>query len=245
MSQTVYVNRRVEFLASSAVKSNVRGNMLTERMCSVDWFDQTALDTSNDYTLTVAGSGDTGALEAGGVAGFEGVTGSGDNEVSFLATGLIFDITQSPVIETKIKIEDVTGTIVYFGFSDAVTESTPAATIDADSNTEIAEATDAVGFVIDADFGASSIFAMSVNTGGTIQTVDTGLDWSDNESYVLRIALDTDGNARFYVNGIEKAYIASATADVPLCAILNYGTRAGDGPNTVHMRYLAKFQDIP
>lgn len=241
----VYVDDELIFKAGASVYNNIVGDPSTERMCSVDWFDQAALDTTNDYVQTLGGTSDAGAVSGGGVHGVTFTTGTGDNEISFLATPLIFDISQNPVIETKLNIDDVSGTIVYFGFSDATSETTPAATIDADSGTLTAAATDAAGFVIDADLGASSIYCASTNNGAAVQSQDTALDWTDGVSHILRVALDTSGNARFYVDGVEKGYIASAVADVPLCAIFNYGTRANDGANTVYARYLKKWQDVP
>lgn len=239
------VSRFLEFLGIAQQTDNIKGNPSTERMCSVDNFDGVTLDTTNDYVQTLGGTSDAGALTAGGEPGFKGTTGTGDNEVSFLATALIFDITQAPEIECNLKITDVSGTIVYFGFSDATSETTPAATIDADSGTLTAAATDAAGFVIDADLGTSSIYAASVNNGGTVASRDSGIDWADNETKRLRVKLDSSGNARFYVDGVEKGYIASAVADVPLCAILNYGTRANDGANTVFLRRLKRWQNVP
>ena len=245
MSQQVIVNRELRFEGSAAVTDNVTGDLSTERMSSVDWFDQTTLDTTNDYTQTLGGTSDAGALVAGGECGVKFTTGTGDNEVSFLGTALIFDITQEPAIETKLEITDVSGTFAFFGFSDANTESTPVATIDADSGTLTAGATDAVGFVCDADLGSSSLYCASVNNGGSVQYVDTGIDWADGEGKALRIKLDSSGNAYFYVDGVQKGYIALAVADVPLCAIWNYGTRANDGANYLYARYLKKWQNIP
>lgn len=244
MSNNVYVDNRLEFKAGAEVTPNVRGNMSQEKMSAVDWFDGVTLDVTNDYVQTLGGTSDAGALTAGGLCGVTLTTGTGDNEVSFLATALTFDISQAPIIEAKINLVDVSGTFVYFGFSDATSETTPAATIDADGGTLTAAATNAVGFVIDADLGSSSIWSASVNTGAAVQSVDSGTDWADNASYTLRIALDTSGNARLYINGTGVGYIASAVADVPLCAIINYGTRDNDGSNVVYARYLKKWQDV-
>ena len=241
----VYVDDELIFKAGASFDNNIKGNPSTDRMCSVDWFDQTALDTTNDYTVTLGGTSDAAALTAGGENGLKMTTGTGDNEVSFVATGLIFDITQKPEIETKLKQADVSGTFVFFGFSDATSETTPSATIDADSGTLTAVATDAVGFVCDADLGSSSLYFASVNGAAAVQSVDTGIDWADAASKRLRVSLDASGNARFYVDGVQKGYIAAAVADVPLCAIYNYGTRANDGANIVTARYLKKFQDVP
>lgn len=243
--QQVKVGRTLEFVGDASQYPNVKGDMSPERMTSVDWFDQAALDTSNAYTLTLGGSSDLGAVTGGGENGFKGTTGNVDNDVSFLSTALIFDITQKPSIETKLKIADVSGTIVFWGFSDATLESTPAATIDADSGTVTAVATDAVGFLVDADYNTSTLYAVSVLTGGTAQVTSTGIVWTDGQSKILKVELETTGNANFYVDGVQKARILLAVADVPLCAILNYGTRANDGSNVVTKRYLKRWQDVP
>ncbi len=244
MGQQVNVQRDLTFTALAAKSDNVMGNMSHERMTSVDWYDQTAIDLTNDYTSTLDGASDAVALTASGTNGVTLTTGTGDNEVSFLAGGLVFAITQVPDIEAKVEITDVTGTFVFFGFSDATSETTPDATIDGFGGTHTAAADDAAGFAIDADFEASSIYAVSVNGGGAVQAVDTGLAYADGETKKLRVALDSSGNARFFVDGIQKAYIASAVADVALCAIYNYGTRDADGSNTVISRYLKKWQNV-
>jgi|GEM_PF-1855595 len=252
--QELIVNRFLRFKASAEHNDNIKDNPSTERMCSVDWFDQATLDLATatntfnkDYVQTLGGTSDAGALTAAGVPGLTLTTGTGDQEVSFLGTALIFDITQKPEIETKLKLVDVSGTFVFFGFADANTLTTPEATIDAAGATLKAGtgSADAVGFVCDADLGTSSLWCASVNTSGTIQSVDTGIDWTDGQSKRLRVRLDSSGNAYFYVDGVQKGYIALAVADVPLCAIWNYGTRAADGANIVYARYLKKWADIP
>jgi len=212
-------------------------------MCSVDWFDCKAIDTTNDYT-GAAGS----SVAGGGIAGLTLTTSSTDNVVYYFATPLIFDITQEPEIETKLNLVDVSGTFVFFGFSDAVSETSPAASIDADGGTLTNAAADAAGFVIDADLGTSSIWCASANTqsaGGTVQSADSATDWTDGVSHVLRVKLDSSGNAYFYLDGVQCGYIALAVADVPLCAIINFGTRNDDGANVIYARYLKKWQDIP
>lgn len=244
MSQRVSVDRTLVFKAQADIDQNIEGDMMPIRQNSIDWFDGDTLDT-NDYTVTVGGTSDAIALGQGGEIGVKFTTGTADNDICFLATGLIFDITQSPSIETKLELTNVSGTVAFFGFSDAVNETTPAGTIDADSGTVTAVATDAVGFLCDADLGSSSLYCVSVNNGGTAQSLDTGIDWADTQGKRLRVKLDTSGNAYFYVDGVQEGYLALAVADVPLCAIYNAGTRANEGAMTVEARYLAKWQDVP
>jgi len=181
MSQQVAVDKTLVFKGDAAQAPNIEGDMLPERMNSIDWYDQTAIDLTNDYSSLLDGSDDAVALTAGGENGVKLTTGTGDQEVSFLATGLIFDFTQRPAIATKIEITDVSGTFVFWGFSDAVSEATPIATIDAAGGTLAAGANDAVGFVIDADLGASTIYCASVKGGAAVQSVNTGIVWANGD----------------------------------------------------------------
>lgn len=244
MSQQVNVSRAIDFVDSAAHRTNIKGNPSTERYCNTDWFDQVALDTTNDYVSTLGGTSDGAALVAGGNTGVLLTTGTGDNEVSFLGTALIFDITNEPEIEAKVTIADVSGTSFFFGFSDANTESTPDSTIDYADATLAAAATDAAGFVCDADKATSSLYCASIATGGSVAAVDTSIDWTDGATHVLRIALNSEGDASFWVDGVLKSIVQSAVTDVPLCAVFNYGTRANDGSNTVTVKYLKKWQDL-
>jgi hypothetical protein len=247
MSQQIKVERKIQFVGDANQEANVEGNFLTKRACRVDWFDQKALDETNGYTITVDGTGDTVAVSGGGVIGVTMTTGSGDNEVEYFApTPLVFDISQNPAIEAKIQITDVSGTVVFFGFSDAITETSPNSTIDYADGTLAAAATDAVGFVIDGDKSSSAVYCASIATGGSVAATAAAPStvWTDAQAKVLRVELDSSGNARFYIDGVQVGYKATAVTDVPLCAIINAGNREA-AANTVYVRYLAKFQDIP
>ncbi len=244
MSYKVNVNKSLDFIGQANNQANVKGNFSTERMCSVDWFDQVAIDLTNDYVSTLGGTNDAVALVAGGTNGVLLTTGTGDNEVSFLGTGLIFDISNEPEIEAKVTLTDVSGTCFFFGFSDANTESTPASTIDYADATLAAACTDGCGFVVDADKLTSTIYCASIATGGSVTGTSTGTMWTDGATHTLRIRLDASGNATFFLDDVPVHYQAAAVTDVPLCAVFNYGTRANDGANTVIVKYLKKWQNV-
>lgn len=246
MSQIVKVDRRIEFAVDAAQDANVYGDMLPKRMTSIDWFDQKALNTTNDYTVTVDGTSDAVALSAGGINGVTITTGSTDNEISFLGTALIFDASNNPSIEARVTIADVSGTSFFFGFSDANTETTPASTIDYADGTLAAAATDAAGFVVDADKSSSAVYVASIATGGTVKgaLASPSVVWADGETKSLRVSLDSSLGARYFIDGVQVGYQALAVTDVPFCAIFNAGTRANDGSNTVIVKYLAKWQDV-
>jgi len=251
--QQARISREIEFVGDANQEANVKGNLLPERRCIVDYFDGKVIDETNFYTITVGGTSDAIAVSGGGVPGFTVATGTVDQQVCFIATPLVFDISENPVIEAKVNIADVSGTSFFFGFSDAVTETTPDSTIDYAGGTLAAAATDAAGFVCDADKGSSALYCATIATGGTVAgaLASPAITWTDGISHTLRVELkESDAatpthDAYFYCDGIQVGFKQSAVTDVPFCAMFNFGTRANDGTNAVYVRYLAKFSDIP
>ena len=244
MSQQVRVSRCIQFVGDANEEANIKGNLSTNKMCVVDWFNQTALDTTNDYTVTVGGTNDSIALTAAGKHGVTLLSGDTDNEVCFMGTALIFDITQNPIIECKVNISDISQSSFYFGFSDANTESTPASTIDYADETLAAAATDAAGFVSDADKSSSLFYAAYIKTGGSVAGASTGVTPTDTSWHVLRVKLDSSGNCTWYIDGKAVYYKAAAVTDVPLCAIFNAGTRDDGGGDPIYVKYLKAWQDV-
>ena len=245
MSDKVLVGDEIELRGSAKVRSNVKGNILTNKLCYVDWFNGTTLD-SNFWTETSAGTSAATALTAGGYCGVTHTTGTDDNAIGFLSTGLIFDASQNPIIEVKVNINDVTGSYYGLFFSDAISETTPAATIDYADGSLVAAATDAVGFVIDADKESSRIYVASIAFGGAV-TATASLPttaWTDGVSKTLRIGLDSDLSAYLWIDSVQVGKSLLAVTDVPLCGIINYGNRDGSS-DVIYTRYFAMFQDIP
>ena len=246
MGQQVKVSRDLVFQGEANYGlGNILGNPSNEKIVWVDDFTGIAIDLTNDYNSTLDGNNDAVAIDntAGGGGWIECKTGDGAGETSYLATFLRFDISQNPIIEARIKIRDVDGTQVYFGFSDAVTETSPAGTIDYDGGTLTAVATDAVGFVIDADKDSSLIYAASTKSGaGNVVATSTGITWTDNQTKVLRVRLDSVGDAYFYVDGVLKVIHQLAVADVALCLMLNYADRDASADD-VDVDYFKSWED--
>lgn len=245
MSQQAVVNKALVFAGDAANTSNIEGNPSFEKVVFYDDFNCVTLDATNDYTVTVAGTNDAVAVDVTpGPGGWISIlSGDTDNEACFMATPLNWDISKNPVCEARVKISDVTDTAFFFGFSDAVLETTPALTIDYDSGTLAAGATDAAGFVVDADKVTSTAYAASIATGGSVAAATTGYMWVDNATKVLRVELKSDGDAHFFIDGVLTNVVQAAVTDVPLCVIFNSATRANGGGDAVYVDYLKIWQD--
>ena len=232
-------NAGLMFEGKAAVSDNIEGNPSTRRMYVVDefWYDSQA-----NYTVTLDGTNDAVAAIAGGVKGLSLLSGDTDNQVSYFATGLIFDVSNNPEIEGRFTLTDISQTSFFFGFSDAVTGTTPHSTIDYADATLAAASTDAVGFVSDADKESSLLYAAQIATGGAVAAQSSGVTPVENTEVVLRVKL-VGTTATFYVNNNVVATKAAAVTDVPLCLMVNFGTRDGGGGDAIYMKRLQMWQD--
>ena len=231
MSHNVIVDNKLWF--NNLKKANVEGDMLEVREHFADHFTGDTLSTDN-WTATIGGSGDAIAVDAQNGGAVKLTTGSVDNDSCHLGSAIIWSGTKEVSVEWRVKLVDVTGTAVFVGLSDAVSESNGYLAIGYPSDSLTATATDAVGFVIDADHASSSIMCCGVQ-GGTKETaVDSGIDWGDNETKNLRI-VTKDGAAWFYIDGVGVGYgDAMVTAATKLCVAFQAQTRADDGAQTVY-----------
>lgn len=220
------IDDHIEFRQMARRRSNVEGPMLEEMVHFHDHFLGHTLDTVQLYTSTTGDSSAIAIVAAvGGQCRF--TTPASDSGACMLATALNFEDDMYAICEAKIKIATVANTHIFFGFTDATTESSPTTPIDYDGGTVADGAAVAAGFVVDADYLSSSIICAGV--GAT--NVDSGLDWADGIWHTLRMHLTPDGVAFYYVDGVSVATIADAiaTSGTALCMALTTSVRDTGG----------------
>jgi len=244
MSVNVRVEKSLEFVTGAASRqANVLGPLQEKKKHFKDHFTDDTLDTSR-WAVSVPGTSDTIAISE--VAGGECLitTGTVDDDSCMIATAIIWNGTRNAVAEARITMDDVSGTALFVGFSITKSESNNSIAIHYAADALTTVATEAVGFVIDADHATSSIMCASVDSDVDGTPVDTGVDWADAETRNLRVSIDTAGKAIFYINGTPVAQIAAAvTAATLLCFTVQAMTRANDGANTVQFRRVDIFGD--
>lgn len=238
MSQQVNVDRKLVFKSDATRKPNVEGSMKEVRKHITDNFMRLALDSTNLWAVATPGTSDSIAISEVEGGSCLITTGTVDDDSCMLASPIIFTDTKKSEFEVKIKISDVSGTAMFVGFSDAKSEANNSIAIHYAADALTTVATNAVGFVVDADsttLGASSLLCCGVNADTDKTTVDTGITWADGETKTLRIYLDENEDAWFYVDGACKGRITDAVASgTLLCFTIQVMTRADDGSNTVY-----------
>lgn len=239
MSVNVRVQETIEFVKAGKAgrNDNVLGPLKEKLKHVQDQFMGDTLNT-NIWANSTPGAGGS-SIAISEVAGGECLitTSTVDDDSCMIASPIIYNGSKNAIGEARITIDDVSGTALFVGFSDAKSEANQSIAIHYPSDTLTTVATDAAGFVIDADHATSSIMCAGVIADVDKTAVDTGVDWADGETRDLRVELDTSGNAIFYINGAPVARIASCvTAATLLCFTVQAATRAADGANTVQFR---------
>ncbi len=165
-------------------------------------------------------------LESDGLSGVIQVeAGATDQDSTGFVTSKMFDVAlMSPIVmETRVRFTDLATKEFFFGLSD-VNEDDVALESDIigrTGNTTIGlTSSNLVGFFFDAEFTASARWHGVFNGGTTTgQTTSTNVeltiaanDMVAGDFDVLRLEIDPNGDARWWVNGILRQSIAGAVS---------------------------------
>ena len=242
MSRNIKVGKDITFVTDALHVGNVKGPMQEVKRHFKDHFMDDTLSTDR-WATSVPGTSDTIAISE--VQGGEVLitTGTVDDDSCMMATAIIFSGTKKAIGESRITIDDVSGTALFVGFSDAKSEANNSIAIHYAADALTTVATDAAGFVIDADHSASKIMCCGVKLDVDATAVDSTKSWADGETKNLRVELDST-TALFYLDGVLVGRVTSAvTAATLLCFTIQAMTRANDGANTIQVRRVDVWQD--
>ena len=247
MPNQLIITDHIEFKGDGSHRDNIEGQVKETKRHDRDLFTGISLDTTNDWAVSVPGTSDSVAISEVQGGSVLITTGTVDDDSCMMAKSIIYSAAKKAACEFKITITDVSGTALFVGFSDAKSESNNSIAIHYASDTETAVATNAFGFVIDADSataGASTIFCEGVKAGALGTAVDTGIVWADGETKTLRAEADGDDNAVYFIDNAVVGRIADAvTSATLLCPTVQAMTRANDGSNTVRVHRFEAWQD--
>ena len=201
--------------------------------CGVELLGSATTDTQalGDFFAGGEGFEDAGP----GVANLAGVNGTlrltggaTDADMTFIGTAVCFDVglQGTLVAETRVSLVDLDTKVVYFGFTSVLTIDEQMNDLaDANTTTMTLTAGQLAGFIyadtLDSDEEWHFIHNGGTTGGQTDSTqLTTGVDAIAGEFDVLRVEIDTNGTARFYVNGDIKGTVTNAvstTVDLAVC----------------------------
>ena len=153
-----------------------------------------------------------------------------DIHAAGLQTPIMFDVglMGTIVAEAKVRQAAITTGEFFFGFSDVQTDLAiiEGAIGHAATTVLTLTASDICGFISAPELTAAAevhaIFNGGTTTGVVLSTTnELNVNWVAGEYLILRVEMDTNGTARFYVNGaLKKTVEGAVSTSVDLCLSL-------------------------
>jgi len=165
---------------------------------------------------------DSGIVHLSGAGnGVRLTTTDEDNHYCKVGTTTMFDVAlMAPlIIEARVNMQALTARRVFVGFSN-LGDTTSAVEFEANAGTVTNTASNFVGFLFDSGATLSTSWLYGYNGGTTAALTteqDTGKDPVAGEWDTMRVVINNDGAAEFYINGeyITKVNGAiSTTTDI-------------------------------
>ena len=183
-----------------------------------DDFTDAAIDTTNHWIVFAGTDGDATAAAVATAPEGQVVMGSGDGgstedgsvlSLILLAKGSLISLGKT-VVEYRVSLDQLTGVSCWLGLSDKLATTAEHLIHTVDSGT-VADGgltvSNAVGFSFSSDATATTQWTITSENAGTIG--NAGAEETTNQTVtadtydVLRIEVDADGTAHFYVNGLR------------------------------------------
>lgn len=172
-------------------------------------------------------------LESDGLNGVGVLTTTNEDAHSCgVTTGLVFDAGKmgTLVAECRVQFPDLDTKAFWFGFTDANADTgiLEGAQLVASGTSLTLSASDLCGFLLDSEATDDEDWIMAYNGGTTsgettIASIDADDDAVAGEFQILRLEVDPNGTARWYIDGVlkqTKAGALSTSTDVGLLAMI-------------------------
>ena len=171
-----------------------------------------------------------------GIAGKDALSGvvtitsaNSDADTTFIGTHIGFDVAlMGPIIlETRVQLPDLDTKEIFFGLTSilSVDEQLEDIVINA-SATTITMPADLVGFYLSDELTTVAGDWHAINNGGTASATTTTTDGQLNnvavagEWQVLRLEVDPNGTARWYIDGVLKKTVSGAASTTTNMAVV-------------------------
>lgn len=215
---------------------------------NVSWMDDFLGDVLADQWTYAEGT-DTadadGAILAGGIGGVLRLT------TGNAGTGLAADQAQVAsflqwqasngglVTQARVKLSRITDAWFFFGFTDNNALEAPVVSAGSD-NTLTTNATNAVGFMFDTRMAADNMWLVGVASDTDAIAQNSLVAPEANEYVTLRVEVNANGHAAFYVNGqqVGEVMTGAVTPAADLTPYVGVGNLSGTSSFTCDVDYI-------
>jgi hypothetical protein len=169
------------------------------------------------------GETDTGVVGLAKAGGFVRIGGNNeDGKGAAICTETVFSpvLNGTLVCEARVEIPTLTTHSSFVGFCGTIADDV-AEPVTSTTTTHTLVATDLCGFVLDSQLTAAAVWH-AVSAGGATAgatsslTTTTGITAVAAECDVLRVEIDPNGTARWYINGVLERQLAGAVSTTAL-----------------------------
>lgn len=168
---------------------------------------------------------DTGVVSLSKAGGFVRLSGNDeDGKGAALCTEIVFSpaLNGPLAIEARVEMQALTTRSVFLGFCGTAADDIAEPTTSTGTTLTLTAANQA-GFILDSQLTAAAKWHMPYkggsSTGPTLSTtVESDVTAVAAECDVLRLEIDTNGNARWYINGVLKQSVEGAVSSTALFA---------------------------
>jgi len=228
MGQDVKVDRTLTFQGDASQEPNIVGSPDEKRIHVRYHYTELALDDTNKYTPFI----DTTSAIALASGGITLTTAATDTKTCTQSQGGIWWYpAKNCMTEFKFQIDDIANVAIFAGLVDAASEASGLLPFGIVTATLTDTASNGAGFLYDTR--QTNAYFNIVNTNGNTeaftQLASTRVPVAATD-LILRVSIDTSGNARYYWNGLEVGYkesaVSSTTPLVPFFGIRNNNASA-------------------
>lgn len=144
-------------------------------------------------------------------------------------------------IQFRVRISQLTDAYVFLGFTDTIADVVEPPIESAESGDIVtSNAADAIGFMFDSRQDTQEWFAVGVANDVDAAVQATGIAPVEDEWVTLRIEVDDDGAALFFINGrlIAQTVLEGITPDVAVTPIMMVSKTATAASMTMDLDYV-------
>jgi len=163
------------------------------------------------------------AGDEGYVRGTTGNAGTGTAADAVAIGGqLVYDIANGAInFVARVRMSAVTTAAIYIGLHDTLPATTLEMPFTLSGTTFTSTATDGAGFLLDTAATTDTLRCVAVKNDVDATAVDSADAWAADTWKTFRIAINTSGDARFYIGGTLITTITGAVrSGVSLCPIV-------------------------
>lgn len=227
MSQNLKVYRDLEFLGHANNDQNIRGNPMYEKVFFTDHFI-----ADGDESDWVEGTDTASSTIAYGAAlgGVLTITTSGTTlDLGEITHVVQWGCAKNCVMEARVKFSSIDDVAMAVGFADAALGSSNKIAAEMSSAALVASrATEFAGLLHDTNSSYDYWYYGAYKAGNIGTPVITAVAPLTTAYQNLRVAMNTDGDATFYINGVAVGFLPTCvTTGTLLTPYVGFMARTG------------------